>query len=189
MRLSKNQAPRTLPYPVRTKPKSRHRLSEARSTESLVSRYQTSSNLRATADLLDLVAGRRADLVKILLEIFGEAPSVRAHAEELQDLITICGVSEGVSPCATAMAIAADLEQLVGSADRWTHPAQIVRDPSSMALSRLCAARIERAKGPVRENLVQILPRLERAARLAEKAASRRVQGASRQPKRVDRWL
>jgi len=137
-------------------------------------------NSKALADLIDLVANHRSDLLPTLLDALGETESAREPAKALTDLVATSGVADSRNPCATAIAIAADLEKLASVPDAWTHPAQIVRHPHVQALSKLCAARIESNTGSDREQLKKIQPRLERAAKLTERAASRRQQEAER---------
>lgn len=180
MRLSKSSTPAPLPFPIRhdSAPGDSEDVSghSARST--------TASPLaRATSELVDLVANHRPDLLKTFLDVLHDSRKTREHTEKLIELIADCGVSEAASPCATSAAIAEDLEKLASSTDRWTHPAQIVRRPHVQALHRLCAARVHHEAGATRKRYESILPRLERAARLTEKAALRRVQEATRHPK------
>ncbi len=186
MRLSKNDVQAPWPYPPQTADGDRERLFAAfpksrRPADAGAAEPTAAAPRQVVADLIDLVANRRADLLRTLLDALDASEPTRTHAGELMDQVASCGVAEAVSPCATAAAIAADLEQLARSGDRWTHPAQIVRRPDVQGLFNLCAALAGRETGPARERLEKILPRLERAARLTEKAASRRVQEASRQ--------
>ncbi len=127
--------------------------------------------------------------MKTLREALINSESTREHAEQLMELVAACGLTESPSPCATAMAISADLERLANTSSRWTHPAQVVKNPDAQALHKLCTARIEHETGLARERLEKIQPRLERTARLTEKAASRRSQSMARQPKWVASWL
>ena len=191
MRLSKTQVAQALPYPLPADQEGAYpELTEVPGdSEPLAQRYKSSPALRTTADLIDLVANRRGELLNTFLKVLGEAATTRKGAEELMALVDACGLREAPSPCATAIAIYDDLEQLAESADRWTHPAQIVRNPDAQALSLLCAARIETEGGRVRERLERILQRLQRAARLTQKAASRRGQEPDRPTEWVDRWL
>lgn len=190
MRLSKNEASPSVPYPLQPVGAGREstfvdlpRFRVARTAEK-------GSTRQAVADLVDLVANYRSDLLNGFLDVVHESETTRIHAAELMDLVAACGVTESPSPCATAQAIAADLEKLAETADEWTHPAQIVKRPNVTALHKLCAVRVEAETGQARRRLELILPRLERTARLTEKAAARRDQGASeRRPDWADRWL
>ena len=181
MRLTKNSEPSLLPFPIR-----RDTTRKSPSAEQL-SRHlggtESSAVARTTGDLVDLVADHRPDLLKTLLQVLHDSETTCEHVEKLIELVTACGVSDEVSPCATATAISADLEKLASTSDRWTHPAQVVRQPHLQALHKLCAARSEQETGTARERLANILPRLERAARLMKKAASRRDQEAARHQK------
>ncbi len=193
MRLSKNEVSAPMPYPLQgASAEGQEALAEVLGT--LYGGHHEAArpvppSVRATADLLDLVADHRRDLLKTLLEALNNSESTREHAEKLMELVAACGLAEATSPCAAAMAISTDLERLANTSSRWTHPAQVVENPDAQALYKLCAARIEGEAGPARERLEKILPRLERTARLTQKAASRRHQSAARQPKWVDRWL
>ena len=187
MRLSKNEAPAAMPYPPPANAATN--ALEAHFETRLESTPFAPPNARAVAELMDLVADHRRELFSTMLEALKGSESTGEHASRLMDLVAACGVAETTSPCATAMAISADLEKLANTASQWTHPAQIVKHPDTQALYRLCASRIESETGTSRERLKKIQPRLERTARLAEKAASRRSQSASRQPQWVDRWL
>ncbi|MCP3959404.1 MAG: hypothetical protein GY719_16260 [bacterium] len=191
MRLSKTQFARTLPYPLSADAEGAYPdLPEVRGdAEPLAQRYAKSPAVRTVADLIDLVADRRGELLNTFLKVLEESRTTRRDAAELMALVTACGLTEAPSPCATAIAIYGNLEKLIQAADRWTHPAQIVRNPASQALALLCEARIETESGVVRERLEHILPRLQRAARLTRKAASRRVQDTGRPAEWVDRWL
>ena len=148
MRLSKNEASPPLPYPL-------HPVNGGRASTFVelprfrVARGAGNGSVRqAVADLTDLVANYRSDLLKSFLDVVHESESTRGHATDLMDLVASCGVAESASPCATAMAVAADLEQLAESAEGWTHPAQIIERPNVSALYRLCAARVETETGP-----------------------------------------
>ncbi len=192
MRLLKNEVPAPMPYPLQGDPAA----GQEALAEVLGARYgdrhdaaAAPPSLRATADLLDLVADQRRELFKTLLEALRSSPSTCEHAEHLMELVAACGLAESPSPCTTAMRISADLDRLAGTSSQWTHPAQVVKNPDAQALAKLCAARVGHETGPARERLEEILPRLERTARLARKAASRRSQSAARQPKWVDSWL
>ncbi len=174
MRLSKSRPSPLLPVPLRPDPPPESD-SEAPPSPRL-DRSKSSSIGRATSELMDLVANHRPDLLKTLLDVLHDSKKTRQPVEELLDLITACGVSEATSPCATSTAIADDLEKLASTTDRWTHPAQIVTRPHIQALYHLCTTRLRKETGTAKERLENILPRLERTARLAEKAASRRAQ-------------
>ena len=187
MRLSKNEAPATMPYPPPTNAAAN--VLEAHFEARPETPPLAPPNAQAVADLMDLVAGHRRDLFSTMLEALKGSKTTGEHASQLMDLVAACGVAETPNPCATAMAISADLEKLANTSSQWTHPAQVVKNPDTQALYRLCASRLESETGTARERLQKILPRLERTARLAEKAASRRSQSASRQSKWVDRWL
>lgn len=193
MRLSKNEVPTPMLFPPQTgSAEGQEALAEALGTRYGARREANGSappSVRDTADLLDLVADHRRDLLKTLLDALKGSESTREHAEHLIELVAACGVDEALSPYATAMSISADLERLAGTSSHWTHPAQVVKNPDAQALFKLCAAKVESEVGPARERLEQILPRLERTARLTEKAATRRSQSATRQLKWVDRWL
>lgn len=192
MRLSKSEVSPSMPYPLQDDATARRNgsydLPAMRRASDLVA--TDSPTVRAVADLMDLVADHRSDLSQRFLDVLSESKTASTHARELSNLIAACGVAEASSPCATAIAIAADLERLARAGDGWTHPAQIVKRPNVSALARLCAARIEGESGEDRERLEKIQPRLARAARLTEKAASRRDQGAAgRRSSWADRWL
>ncbi len=181
MRLSNNEFPSPiLPYPLTS-----DAMLEARDDGR---RPSPVPNLRSTAELLDVVANRRRDLLPMLWQALRAAESTRDHAETLLDLVATCGSADKPSPCRTALAIAGDLDTLAETSSRWSHPAQVVESPDALALYRLCAARAQVAVGGERERLERILPRLERTARLVKKAASRRNNG-NHKPKLVDRWL
>jgi len=143
----------------------------------------------ATADLLDLVADHRRDLLPALLDALDSSAATREPARGLMALVAACGLVEVPSPCAAALAVAANLERLADSSSPWTHPAQVVRHPDAQALYRLCRARLEDPSETARQRLEQIQPRLERAARLTEKAASRRSQNAALPARWAQRWL
>ena len=187
MRLSKNEAPTPIPYPLQSDAAG----DQGALAEVLGARYgnrhdASQSNppsVQTTADLLDLVADHRRDLLVTLLEALNNSESTREHTEQLMELVGDCGVIGSPSPCVTAMSISADLERLATTSSQWTHPAQVVKNPDVQALYRLCGVRIERETGEARERLDKILPRLELTARLARKAASRRNQSAARQPR------
>lgn len=185
MRLAKNEVSPSLPYPFHPTASRRGTLTEVppvdRQSDPVTAR--STAERREVADLMDLVADRRPDLLNGFLEVLGDSDATREHAASLIELVAACGVAESRSPCATATAISVHLEKLVDAAGRWTHPAQIVRWPNVPALARLCAARLEKETGPARGSLEKILPHLERAARLTEKAAARRTQGAARKSK------
>ena len=163
MQLSRNQETQPIPYPMQT-------------ATSLLRDVKTAPSQRVVAELMDLVAAQRPDLWMTFVKVLEESESTRGHAMELLALIDDCGVSEAARPCATALSIAADLERLAHASDGWSHPSQILRKPDAEALHKLCAARVGRPGDPDREALLGIRPRLERAARLALKAASRRGQ-------------
>ncbi len=192
MRLSKNEVPAPMPYPLRPDSGGQDALAEFLGKRN-GNRHQAPPSappgFRATADLLDLVADQRRDLLKTLLEALNNSEPTREHAEQLMELVAACGLAEAPSPCATALAISADLEKLANTSSRWTHPAQVVKNPDAQALHKLCVARIQDATGADRERLEKIQPRLELTARLTKKAATRRNQSASRQSKWVDQWL
>ncbi len=191
MRRSKNEVPATMPIPLQTDTaggeESLADVLGARFGEGNGAKRTVPPNVRATADLLDLVADHRRDLLETLLAALEDSETTREHAERLMDLVADCGLSEVPSPCATAMEISADLEKLAHTSSQWTHPAQIVERPEAQALHKLCVARIGRENGSSRERLEKILPRLELTARLTQKAASRRSQSTARQ--RASRWL
>ncbi len=192
MRLSKNEIPAPVPYPLQPASGGQEALAGLLGKRNGTRHDATTSdpaNFRATADLLDLVSDHRRDLMQTLLEALNNSESTREHAEQLMELVAACGLAEATSPCATAMAISVDLERLANTSSRWTHPAQVVKNPDAQALHKLCTARIEHETGPARERLEKIQPRLERTARLTKKAASRRNQSAARQPKWVESWL
>lgn len=192
MRLSKNEAPTPMPYPMSGESGGHEDLAQILGERFGARNGKAKGNppsRRTVADLLDLVADHRRDLLPTLLAALKDSKPTREHAEQLMDLVVDCGLVESPSPCTTAMTISADLEKLANAAGQWTHPAQVVKHPDAEALYKLCAARIQRESGGERERLVQIQPRLERTARLAQKAASRRSQSAARQPKWVDQWL
>ncbi len=191
MRLSKNEAPTPMPYPLQADSVAGHNLTEALETS-----YSQNGAVRAdlpvqsVADLLDLVANQRQDLLETLLGALNDSKPTREHAKRLMTLVADCGLDESPSPCVTAMAIAKDLDRLATTTSQWSHPAQIVKNPDAQALYSLCCARLERESGAARERLLKIQPRLERTARLARKAASRRSQNqSSTRPKWVDQWL
>ncbi|MEM7349956.1 MAG: hypothetical protein AAF657_04065 [Acidobacteriota bacterium] len=180
MRLSKSEATPPFAYPIQS--------GAASSSDSFAEFSHLTSDppapapsSGALADLIDLVANHRSDLLPTLLDIFEATEGAREQATELTDLVAACGVSEEANPCATAITIAVDLDKLIETADRWTHPAQVVKWPKARSLHRLCTWRLERSAGAERRQLEEILPRLERAARLTERAASRRFQEAARQ--------
>ena len=191
MRLSKNEVPAPMLYPLQPDSERPAALAELLGKRNGAGDQATSeqASFRATADLLDLVSDHRRDLVETLQEALKSAEATREHAEQLIELVAACGVNESPSPCATAMAISADLERLANTSSRWTHPAQVVQNPDAQALHKLCQARIERTTGADRERLENIQERLERTARLTQRAASRRNQSAARQPKSVASWL
>ncbi len=190
MRLSKNEVQAPMPYPIQPETGGSDAFAEILDKRN-GSHRQTAdpASFRATADLLDLVSDHRHDLLDTLLQALKDSDTTREHAVQLVELVAACGLTEAPSPCATAMAISADLERLANTSSRWTHPAQVVKSPNAQALYKLCTARLEHATGPDRERLEKIQPRLERTARLTEKAANRRNQSAARQPKWVDSWL
>lgn len=137
----------------------------------------------AIAETLDLVAGHRPDLHSLMLQVFRASDVAGENTEKLTQLVEDCGVGEIANPYRTALGIAQDLEKLATTTNRWAHPTQVLVRPDSQALFRLCSARVER-EGEQAEALREILPRLERAARLAQKAALRRSEsprGAQRQ--------
>lgn len=178
MRLSNRPTPPVLPFPLRPDP------SETDTEEPPPGRTQGCEDqplAHVTGELVDLVANHRPDLLKTLLDVLHDSELTRAPAERLVELIAACGLTEAPSPCAQSSAIADDLDELAATPHRWTHPAQIVRRPNLPALYHLCTARLSQEGGPKRQRLEAILPRLERAARLTRKAASRRSQEASRQ--------
>jgi hypothetical protein len=189
MRLSKNEVPTAIPYPLPSGP--------AGDSESLGALFGASArfqgvpapSLRATAELLDLVADRRRDLLSVLWQALRTSESTRDHAELLLDLVATCGSAGAPSPCRTALAVSEDLERLASTSGSWSHPAQVVESPDVPALYKLCAARVQVASGAERERLEKILPRLERTARLVRKAAARRNNGVARKPSLVERWL
>ncbi len=193
MRLSKNEVPAPMPIPMQPDSVA----GEEVLAEVLGGRFgarpeagrSMPPNVRAVADLLDLAADHRRDLLATLLAALKDSEATRVHAEHLADLADACKLAEGPRPYTTAMNIAADLEKLAHTSSHWTHPAQIVERPDAQALHKLCVARIGRENGTARERLEKILQRLERTARLTEKAASRRNQSAGRQPKSIGRWL
>lgn len=191
MRLSKNEVPAPMLYPLQSDSGGPEALAELLGKHNGAGDQAASEQtaFRATADLLDLVSDHRRDLMATLLEALKSSESTREHAEQLIELVAACGVDESPSPCATALAISADLERLANTSSHWTHPAQVVQNPDAQALHKLCQARIERATEADRERLENIQERLERTARLTQKAASRRHQSAARQPKWVDSWL
>ncbi len=194
MRLLKNEVPAAMPIPLRNDSagggqETRLEVLSTRFGAGPEAKQSVSPPVSAVADLLDLAADHRQDLLETLLAALKDSDTTREHAEHLMDLVAACGLAEGPRPCATAIAISADLERLAHTSSQWTHPAQVVSRPDAQALYKLCVARIGRENGSVRERLEKILPRLERTARLTEKAASRRNQSAARQPKRVDRWF
>jgi len=192
MRLSKNEASLPVPYPMHSVHVGRESTFVELPKIRVARNGGNGSTRQAVADLTDLVANYRSDLLKNFLDVVHESESTRSHAAELMGLVAACGVAESASPCATAMAVAADLEKLADDADGWTHPAQTIQRPNVSALYRLCAARVESETGAARQRLEDILPRLERTARLTEKAAARRDQGeaAAAQPSSwADRWL
>ncbi len=194
MRLSKNETPTPMPYPLQNdSAQGQEALAEVLGTD-----YRRNGTVRAAspsspaiADLLDLVANHRRDLLKTLLAALSDSEPTREHAEQLMGLVADCGLTESASPCVTAMSIAADLERLAVTSSQWSHPAQVVKNPDPQALYKLCTARLERESGAARERLVKIHPRLERTARLAQKAATRRnqSQNTARQSTLVDQWL
>ncbi len=192
MRLLKNEVPAPMPIPLQPDSaggqEPRLEVVGTRFGVSPEATLTVAPGVRAVADLLDLTADHRGDLLETLLAALKDSDATREHAEHLMDLVTACGLAEGPRPCATAMEISADLERLAHTSSQWTHPAQVVPRPDAQALYKLCAARIGRENGSARERLERILPRLERTARLTEKAASRRHQSAARQPQRLDRW-
>lgn len=181
MRLMKTETTPLLTYPIR--PESANpQDSFARLTKLRPKESTATPTHGALASLIDLVANHRSDLLKTFLGILAEADGSCEQAEALTDLVAACGVAEASSPCATAIAIAEDLDKLLEASGHWTHPAQIVERPNAQALYKLCEQRLEgAAAGNERERLSEILPRLERAARLTEKAALRRVQESVRQ--------
>ena len=188
MRLARSTDPRSteaslFPYPIRTKDAASGSASlpaAETSADNSAKNKASQPSPRALADLIDLVANHRSDLLKTFLDVLDEAGSARQATEELTDLVAASGVPESHSPCATALAIAADLDRLAAAPDEWTHPAQIIRRPHVQALSKLCAAKVQRCTGSDRLRFEEILPRLERAAKLTERAASRRQQEAER---------
>ena len=182
MRLSKNDVPAPMPYPLPSSPVGDSEDSITVLGGSYSSRSQTSPrpSLRATAELLDLVADRRHDLLSMQWQALRNAEATRDHAEKLQDLVAVCGTTDAPSPCRAALAVSDDLDRLTGTSSSWSHPAQIVESPNAQALHQLCVARIQYAVGTELERLEKILPRLERTARLTKKAAQRRTNGAGR---------
>ncbi len=191
MRLSKNEAPPSMPYPLQADSVAGHDLTKVLETSyGQNGTTRTDLPVQSVADLLDLVANQRRDLLEILLMALNDSHTTREHAEQLMRLVSDCGLDESPSPCVTAMAIAKDLERLATTTSQWSHPAQIVKNPDAQALYNLCSARLERESGAARERLLKIQPRLERTARLAQKAATRRSQNQNAtRPKWVDQWL
>ncbi|MEM7582984.1 MAG: hypothetical protein AAF560_06365 [Acidobacteriota bacterium] len=179
MSLEKAEATPATPFPIRSLSASR----EA-TFQSLLSGSTNGStgsvSIAAVGQLMDLIADQRSDLLQVQIDTLTTCEKTREQANALVKLVSACGVADSQSPCATALAIAADLDKLVHSKDVWTHPAQVIRHPNAKALHRLCAQRVRDASGLEREQLEEVLPRLERAARLSAKAASRRKHGAAR---------
>ncbi len=191
MRLSKNEVSAPMPIPLQGgSAGGQEALAEVLTTRfGPTAQRALPPSERAVADLLDLAAEYRRDLLETLLAALEDSDATREHAERLTDLVAACGLAESPRPYGTAMEISADLDRLAHTSSQWTHPAQVVPRPDAQALHKLCVARIEREAGPARARLEKILPRLERTARLTQKAASRRHESAARQPKRVDSWL
>ncbi len=179
MSLIKTESAPMIPFPIRALDVSRETIFNA-PLDGTTNGANGAISAAAIGQLMDLIANQRSDLLPIQIETLTACESTREHATALLDLIKACGVAETASPCATALAISADLDKLVRSTDTWTHPAQVVRHPDAKALHNLCVHRVQSAAGSELEDLRQVLPRLERAARLAKKAASRRTQDTTR---------
>ncbi len=189
MRLAKNEVPAPMPIPLQPDPAGgQEALAEILGARFGEAKQGAAPSERAVADLLDLAADHRRDLLETLVCALKGSGATREHAERLADLVAACGLAEVPRPYATAMEIAADLERLAHTSSQWTHPAQVVPRPDAQALYQLCTARIEHETGPARDRLENVLPRLERTARLTRKAASRRNQSAARRPTRAGVW-
>ncbi len=178
MSLLKTESSPVIPYPLRTLAARQGAILNA-TPRNATNGSNGSISITAIGQLIDLIANERADLLPIQVDALTTCESTREHATALIELITACGVADAASPCTTAMSISADLDKLARSTDPWTHPAQVVRHPDAQALHKLSIHRVRNATGSELEQLQEVLPRLERAARLSKKAASRRSQDTS----------
>ncbi len=108
------------------------------------------------------------DLARLLDLTDGEAPEIEAAGWALVAAADLG--AEAAIEHALDLLVAADVS-------RWRHPAQVLRSPRPdfRRLLAGCEARLEEAGGETRERLEGVREKLERAAKIEEKARQRRV--------------
>ncbi len=105
------------------------------------------------ADILELVAGQRPDLLPVYLDIVANSPARFAVLELASDL----GLRDTHDLHPVVLEIIADLDRLEKRRTGWRHPKQIVDDPNVAGLLQFCRARSHNVPGISRRRRLEIM--------------------------------